>query len=129
MKLRFALITVAVVAGLASGWSALESASSSQPPTTWSNLLFVFFGSALAVMLVLGFQAVIKNNKAFVFGWSFFAIGAVYFFAAGISSLAVSLASTGLQPASLLFLVMACGMAVGLVALKAVFSGRFKNAA
>ncbi|WP_157235783.1 hypothetical protein [Chitiniphilus shinanonensis] len=128
MKLRVVLV-VAVIAGMVLEVLAPSTTSSLQPPLGWRDLLFVFFGSAIGISLVLGFQAVLRNGKSLRWGWYFFAISTAFLLGAGLSGIAIALASKTLQPASFLCLALACGMSGTLAALKAVFPGRFQDAA
>ena len=129
MNARNILVAVALLAGLVSGPSSLESAAFSQPPLRWSDLAFVFVGCVFALPLVLGFQALIGNNKALRWGWSFFALVAIYLVAAGISAVAVSAFRAEVAPYSFLFLAIGAGSAVGTVIVKLVFARRFENVA
>jgi len=129
MNIRNLLIAVALVAGFVSGPSSLESAALSQPPLEWRDLAFVFIGCAVALFLVLGFQALLGNNKALRWGWSFFAFATIYLSATGASAAAFSIPNAGLGPHSFLFLVMGFGSAVGLAIIKLAFPRRFNNAA
>lgn len=127
MNVRTVLVVVALVAGLASGPSSLESAALSQPPLRWLDLAFVFAGCVFALPLVLGFQAAVGNNKALRWGWSFFALVAIYLVAAGASAAAMSVFRAEVAPYSFLFLVIGAGSAVGAAIVKLVFTRRLGN--
>jgi hypothetical protein len=129
MNIRNLLIAIALLAGLASGPSSLESAALSQPPLEWSDLAFVLVGCAVALLLVLGFQALIGNNKALSWGWAFFAFAAIYLIATGASAAAFSVSNGSVGPYSFLFLALGAGSTVGLSIIKLAFASRFKNGA
>jgi len=126
-RLRVAIIATAVVGGLLSGSFALNSASLAQPPLRWGDLTMAFVGCVFAILFTLGFQAIINNKKAFVWGWSFLALGTVYFFTAGVSGAALSFTGREFHPSSFFFIVIGCGLAFGLAILRIVFSGWFKD--
>ncbi len=117
------------IAGLASGPSALEAGAASVPPIEWSTLPLIFFGSAVALFLVLAFQVALKNDKAFFLGWKLFAVGTVYSLASGVSAVCIALFRSSTGPSMLTFLVLGLGMAAGLAALKAAFAGRLRSEA
>jgi hypothetical protein len=125
MNVRPVLIVVAAVFGLALGPGALSSAAAAEPPIRWNDLAFIFVGSAIA----LAFQVLLRSYKAFTYGWSAFALVAVNVVATGISALATSVLTVGLQPYSLMFLVVGAGMSLAVVLLRAAFRGKLQNAA
>ena len=129
MNVRSLLITVAVVVGLALGPNALSAAAASQPPIRWGDLAFFFVGSSIALFLVLAFQALLRNYKAFAYGWSAFALMAINVVATGASALVVSVATVGLAPHSLLFLCVGAGMSLAITALRFAFRSKLQNAA
>ena len=129
MNTRVVLISLALLGGLLSGPSSLKSAALSQPPIQWGNLVFIFFGCALALPLVLGFQALVGNNKALRLGWSIFSLIAIFLVATGISASTTSLLQGTLLPHSLLFLTLGVGTILGAVATRTIFSKRFVNVA
>ena len=127
MNWRYLLLGAALVAGLASGPSSLESAAASEPPIGWGSLAFLFFGSLVALTLVLGFQAALGNGKALHWGWNFFLFGAVYFTASGLAALMVAAMGPGLAPHSFLFLALGLAMLAGLGMVKVLFASKFAN--
>ena len=118
---------LAVLAGLASGPSSLESAAASEPPIGWGSLAFVFFGSLVALPLVLGFQVALGKSKALRWGWYFFLFGAVYCTASGVAALVVAAIGPGLVPHSFLFLTLGLAMLAGLGVVKVAFASKFAN--
>jgi hypothetical protein len=127
MNWRYLLLAIALLAGLASGPSSLESAAASEPPIGWGSLAFMFFGSVVALPLVLGFQALVGKAKALRWGWSLFLLGAVYFTASGVAALVAALIGPGLVPHSFLFLALGVAMFLGLGIVKALFASKFAD--
>jgi len=127
MHWRYLLFGAALVAGLASGPSSLESAAASEPPIGWGSLAFLFFGSLIALPLVLGFQVALGNTKALRWGWYFFLFGAVYCTASGVAALVVAATGPGLVPHSFLFLALGVAMLAGLGIVKTVFASKFAH--
>jgi hypothetical protein len=129
MNTRTIVLSLASIAGLASGPSTLEAGAASVPPIEWSTLPFLFFGSAIALFLVLAFQVILKKDKAFSLGWRLFAVGTVYAVVSGLSAILVALFSSSAGPSMFTILMVGLGMAAGLVALKAAFAGRLRSEA
>ena len=127
MNWRYVLLAVAILAGLASGPSSLESAAASEPPIGWGSLAFLSAGTLAAMPLLLGFQVAIGNKKALRWGWYFFLIGAIYFTAAGVAACVVSAIGPGLVPHTFLFLAIGLALLAGLGLVKLMFAGRFRN--
>lgn len=127
MNLRYFLLGAAVLAGLASGPASLESAAASEPPIGWGSLAFLFFGSLVALPLVLGFQVALGNSKALRWGWYFFLFGAVYCTASGLAALVVAATGPGLVPHSFLFFALGLAMLAGLGIVKVIFASKFAN--
>lgn len=129
MNTRTIVLSLASIAGLASGSSALEAGAAAVPPIEWSTLPFLFFGSAIALFLVLAFQVALKKDKAFSLGWRLFAVGTVYAVVSGLSAILVALFSSSAGPSMFTILMVGLGMAAGLAALKTGFAGRLRSEA
>ena len=129
MNTRSVVLTLACIAGVASGPSALEAGAASVPPIEWNTLPFFFVGSAIALFLVLAFQVALKKDKAFSIGWRLFAVGTVYAVASGFSAVGTAMFKAATGPHMLIILVIGLGMALGLWALKATFASRLRGAA
>ena len=127
MNWRYVAFGVAVLAGLASGPSSLQSAAASEPPIGWASLAFLFFVSFVALLLVLGFQVALGNSKALRWGWYFFLFGAIYCTASGVAALVVAAAGPGFVPHSFLFIALGLAMLAGLGVVKVVFASKFAN--
>ena len=127
MNTKTLVLSLASVAGLASGPSALKAGAASVPPIEWSTLPFIFCGSALALFLVLAFQVALKKDKAFSVGWKFFAVGTVYAVVSGISAIIYALFSSSAGPSMFTIFMVGLGMAAGLAALKTAFASRLRS--
>lgn len=97
------------------------------PPIEWSTLPFLFFGSAVALFLVLAFQVALKKDKAFSLGWKLFAVGTVYAVISGVSAVLFALFRSSAGPSMFTILMVGLGMAAGLAVLKAAFAGRLRS--
>ena len=129
MNARVTILTLAMLVGVASGPSSLESAANSQPPLQWADLAYIGIGCCLGLPFVLGFQALIGNMRALRIGWNFFAIGAVFFLGTGISALITALLRSVISPSSFLFLALGVGATAGVAASQLLFRNRLTNAA
>lgn len=127
MNWRYLMLGAALAAGLASGPSSLESAAASEPPIGWGSLAFFFFGSLVALPLVLGFQVALGSSKALRWGWLLFLFGAVYCTASGAAALLVAASGPGLAPHSFLFLALGVAMLAGLGIVRVTFASKFAN--
>ena len=124
MKGAGLLSTIAVVAGLASGSGALESAEAAVPPIQWSDIAFVFVGSIVAVALVVGMQIAMKKEKpARYFSW-FFGVAGIYSAVSGLSAFGIAAHRGSIAPSSLLILAAGIGTIIG-----ALIIGRVHHAA
>ncbi|MGR4869363.1 hypothetical protein ACIPRI_10905 [Variovorax sp. LARHSF232] len=128
MRFFRVVLAIAAVSGLASGPWALDAAAASNPPLHWQDVSLIFAGSAASLPLILGLQASLGNDKAVRVGWHFFLLGAVNFFATGISTAGVALASAAISPHSLLFLAMGSGLLVGVAGSRVLFASKFAKA-
>ncbi|MFG6430737.1 hypothetical protein [Roseateles sp. LYH14W] len=129
MNTRTIILSIACIAGLASGPSALKAGAASVPPIEWMTLPFLFIGSAIALFLVLAFQVALKNDKAFSRGWKLFAVGTVYAVASGLSAVGTAVLNSATGPPMCTVLVIGSGMALALMALKAAFASRLLSEA
>ena len=129
MKTRTLALSLASIAGLVSGPSALEAGAASVPPIEWSTLPIIFVGSAVALFLVLALQVALKKDKAFAIGWKLFAFATVYALVSGVSAIVVALFGSSADPSIYTILMVGLGMAAGLAALKTAFAGRLRSEA
>lgn len=129
MNTKTVALSLASLAGVASGPSALEAGAAAVPPIDWSTLPFLFFGSAVALFLVLAFQVALRKDKAFSLGWKLFAVITVYAVVAGVSAIFFALFRSSAGPSMFTIVMVGLGMAAGLAALKAAFAGRLRSEA
>ena len=129
MNTQIIILSLACIAGLASGPSALEAGAASVPPSEWTTLPLLFTGSAVALFLVLALQAALKNYKAFSAGWKIFAVGAVYTIASGLAAVGTAVFKSTTGPSTFTILAIGLGMAVAIMVLKATFPTRLRGEA
>lgn len=129
MNTRTVLLSLAGIAGLGSGPSALEAGAASVPPIEWSTLPLLFFGSSVALFLVLAFQVALKKDNAFSLGWKLFALGTVYAVVSGVSAAFLGLFHSNAGPSTFTILVVGLGMTAGMAALKVAFAERLRGEA
>ena len=129
MKTRTIILSLACIAGLASGPSALEASAASVPPIAWTTLSYLFIGTAVALFFVLAFQAALKKYKAFSLGWKLFAVGAVYAIASGLGAVGTAILMSATGPPAFTLLAIGFGMAVALMVLKTAFPTRLRGEA
>lgn len=127
MNLRNTLITVALIGGLISGPWTLQTASLSQLPIQWSDLLFVFFGCAFATFFVLGLQVLFRNVRGLQNGWRFFAIISIYLLGSGISAAIIGVINNNTLPYVFLFLVIGVGITMGVLLCRILFASKLTN--
>lgn len=125
MRFFQVVLAIAALAGLVSGPWALDTAATSNPPLRWQDISLILVGCAFSLPLILGLQAALGNDKAVRVGWHFFLLGAVNFFATGISAAGVALASAAISPHSLLFLAMGSGLLIGVAGSRVLFGSKF----
>ena len=129
MNRRSALVVIAALLGVVMGPSALKSAAAAQPPLQWNDLPLVFVAGAVGLFAVLAFQVLVRQYRAFSWGWAAFALIAINMIATGVSATITSALTVGIRPHSLMFLVLGVAMAAAVVALKFAFSARLQSAA
>lgn len=127
MKSRKPILIAAFLLGLASGWSALESARASVPPIEWNTIPFVLVGSIVGMLFVLGMQIARRNPKPARFAIRAFEAISLAFLGAGLSALAVSAAKYGWLPSGVLFAVVGVGSLVGVALAAALFRWRYRD--
>jgi predicted membrane channel-forming protein YqfA (hemolysin III family) len=110
----------AAVVGLASGQGSLESAAAAQPPLGWGHLAFVFIGSIIGMILVVGFQLMRKDEKYGRWAFRFMTPITIFIAGSGLGALGVALYSGRHGPAAWLFLACGAGALLGLWACWAV---------
>jgi hypothetical protein len=63
MKIWRWIIAGVLIAGVLSGSSALEQGAAARPSIEWTDIPFVFFGSAFGMLFVIGIQLFRRNPK------------------------------------------------------------------
>src|SRR3954471_13270371 len=116
MKVVPILSIVAVAAGLLSGPEVLEAAEAAVPAHEWRDLPFIFAGSLVAVVIVVGLQIAMRKEKpARIASW-LFGLGALYIAVSGLSALGFALYRATIEASAFIFLAMGIGTIAGAVA-------------
>ena len=118
MKTVPVLSAVAVIAGLVVGPWALEAAQAARPPIDWSDIPFVFVGSAVGVLFVVGLQVLMGKQGPARFASWFFGIIGMHVASSGVSAVVIAAFRGGVGPSALLFTSVGIGTIVG-----ALFAG------
>jgi len=127
--MRTAIVLVAILAGLASGPSALEAGAASVPPLDRLGISMIVLFCLVAVPALLGFQAAFRRSKPVVDGWSFFAVAAIFFLAAGVSAMVFAVQKSNFQWYAALGLAVGLGLGAGLVIARRAFARHFMRSA
>ena len=112
MKIKFVVLTGLLIFGILSGESALQSAHASKPPIGWPDLPFIFGGTAIGMLFVIGLQILRSNPKYAQWAILFMSSASAYFLASGLSAVVIA---GQISPASLLFVAMGSGATIGLL--------------
>jgi len=110
MKTKWVLSIAATVFGLISGESALMAAQRANPPIDWNTIQYIFIGSVLGMIFVIGIQLLRRDPKYANFAITAMLPVSLYFLSSGVSAL--SLSST-ISPASSTVLVVGVGALTG----------------
>jgi|GEM_PF-3245682 len=124
MKVKLIILTGIALLGIFSGESALLSANSSKPPIEWHALPFIFGGTALAMLFVIGIQILRSNPKYALRVITLMLVCTAYFLFSGVSAAVIA---TDFSPASLLFFSMGSGASLGLLISWWLFKIRHRN--
>ena len=114
LRRRSVVFALIALAGTFNGPSALRSAQASIPPIEWSHLAFVFFGSLVAMVVVLGIQAATKSLSGLKIGWYFFFFAAAFQLGAGFSAMVFAMSVRFSDPSAYFMFCCGLGMATGL---------------
>ncbi|HYC45176.1 MAG TPA: hypothetical protein VED01_06780 [Burkholderiales bacterium] len=104
---------------------ALDAALAAQPPLTWDDIPFVFFGMFLGSIFVVGIQLARAEPKHSRWALRFFIPGAAWWTTSGIGALVLTLRDAGVTPVSLLFISAGSGMLLGLWVCWQLFRRKF----
>lgn len=128
MKLWHWIIVGDVIAGLLSGPGALEVGATAQPPIEWSDIPFVFVGSAIGILFVIGIQLFRREPKHSK--WTLWVLGpaSIYFVASGFSAVFLAASRGTVAPYAALFLAVGVGAFLGVGVSWFFYRRRFNNA-
>ena len=127
MKNKALINIAAFVLGGISGSSALQTAQAADPPISWGDIPFTFFGSVFGVVFVLGIQILRRDSKWAHWGIRIFLPIALFVFGADCVALTITAFAGGVIPASSLFLSIGVGLLIGLKASSMLFRRKFKQ--
>jgi hypothetical protein len=116
---------LAVVIGILSGPWVLDSARAARPPIEWGDLPTVFVASAVSILAVVGFQALLRKPDGVRMAYRFFGLGSAYFAASGISAWGGSLMQHQTGPHTVFILTIGVGALVGVILCKVVYRRAF----
>jgi len=119
------LSIVAVISGLMLGPWALQSSQAASPPFSWSDIPFVFVGSAIGVLFVVGFQVLMgKQGPARVASW-FFGIIGIHVASSGVSAAVVAALRDDVGPGALLMVSVGTGTIMGALLAGMAYRAKF----
>jgi hypothetical protein len=127
MKNRTVINIGAFILGGVSGSSALQTAQIADPPISWGDIPFIFFGTALGLVFVLGLQILRRKSKWAHCGIRIFMPITLFVLGAGGVALAICTFRSAVIPASLFFLSAGAGLLVGLGISSMLFQWKFKQ--
>jgi len=104
--------TILIIAGAFSGQSIFDAGAASQPPLTWSAIIFIFCGSIIGMLFVIGLQTLRSSPKYGQWAIYFFSLAAAYSLSSGLAAVAFA---GNISPASVLFVAIGSGCAVGVL--------------
>ncbi|WP_369985939.1 hypothetical protein [Thalassolituus sp.] len=124
MRTKLVILTIVVVMGVFSGENTLQVAEASKPPLDWFAVKFVFGGSVLALLFVLGIQAIRKEEKPYYWIFNFFLFVMVYLMISGSAAL---LSAGEVTPNSTFFIALSSGGLLGILLSWCLFRYRHLN--
>ena len=124
---RWSFVAVAIL-GLISGPSALEAGAAALPPIEWSGVSFAFFGSAVAMVFLVGLQLLRREPRPAIWALRLLDIVSVFFVAAGVSAITLTIFGGSFRPYAALFLAIGIGAIMGLYLSRLGFRLRFSDA-
>jgi hypothetical protein len=117
----------AIAVGVALGPCALASAKASRPPIEWSAIPFVFVGSVVAAVFVIGVQVLRSNPQHGRFAFCFFTPLSMFFLGSGVRGIATAILRGEFGPASILILAIGLGSVFGVFFSRMAYRMKFKN--
>lgn len=118
-------LLAAVVIGFLCSQSALSSVLAAQPPITWDDLPFVFFGCLVGIVFVVGMQLLRQEAKFSRWALRFFIPTAMWWTASGVGAVILEAVRDSITPASLFLVSSGAGMIFGLGLCWFLFSRKF----
>ena len=128
MKTLHWLIAGTAILGALCGPSALDAGAAAQPPITWPDIPFVFFGSVLGILFVIGIQLFRRDPKPSLRPLYFFGVAGLWFVASGLSAVVLSIVRGSVAPFAFVIIAAGAGVLLGVWACRLIFRQRFKNA-
>ena len=126
MKIWRWIIIGVVIAGALSGSGALEAGAAAEPPIGWSDIPFVFFGSACGMLFVIGLQLFRRDSKPSQWALFFFAPVSLWLATSGLSASILSIVRGSTSPSAFLFLSAGTGALLGVGACWLIFRQRIR---
>jgi hypothetical protein len=126
MKIKIVIFIIMIIVGAFSGQYAYKIALASKPPITWIDINFIFVGSIIAMLYVIGLQVLRRKSK-----YGQWAIYFSSFIVANIisSGLAAVVFAGKITPASVLFLAIGGGSIIGILIAWRFYTYRHLNKA
>jgi len=116
----------AFVVGAISGPFALSSARSSQPGLDWNTIAFVFIGTLIGTIFVIGLQILRTESKHGHHALRFFLAVSLFVLGSGIGALAFAVYGGQIDPASIFFGAAGIGLVIGVLLSRVAHGLRFK---
>jgi hypothetical protein len=91
----------------------------------WEDIPFIFIGCALGLLVVIGFQALLRNFRVARFASLAFGAIGVYFLAAGVAAAVWGLVQFGAVPHAFIFLACGLGITTGVALCHLLFASKW----
>lgn len=121
IKWRGPLTWLAVVVGIVQGPLLAESWQTISPPLQWNDNLFLLTVAPFQVLVVLGFQAYLRDWRSVRFFCSFFEIGSVNMIASGASGLVYGAIYKVINPGTSMPIAGGIGLLIGVRLVRFLF--------
>ena len=118
----------ALLIGAAGGPYSLVSAKAAQPAIDWSAISFAFVGCVVGTLLIIGIQIFRRTPNYGQLVLRVFEPLAALVLGSGVGGLVTAAFAKEVGPASMFFLAIGLGLAIGVAISSFVFNARFKNA-
>lgn len=127
MKSWHWIIALIILAGVFSGPAALEAATAAQPPIEWSDIPFVFVGSAFGMLFVIGIQLFRRKSKFSKRALQLLSPASLYFFVSGVSAAFLAVSGGEVMPHAFLIFSVGSGTLLGVGVSWLMYRHRFQN--